>query len=182
MVPEHKSVMFCREIGRAVIYKLGQRLRSPHVGCLSSLCRDFQLLPVRQVDDTVVLIGNVAGPSLAAAGIDKQIILIVIQARRDHLIKVICRGAVVALQIRAYDVDHDRVIFIRQLGNVMGRIERGRLYIDIYAFLALCGAAVIGGLLPHDHQFRFFISGRFLCRCRFRTCPCRGALRALRSG
>ena len=169
MVPQHKSVVPGRKVCRTVIDKVRQRLRRPHIGRLPCLGRNLKALSVRHVEDAVVGVGNIAVPPLAASCIDKEIDLIVVNAGSDHLVEVICGGAVPALKIGADNIDHDRVVLVRYDRQLCRSMKRRHLYVHLRHPLVLRGPVIIRILFSHDDEVRFSA----LCGCALilRACP-----------
>ena len=58
-------------------------------------------------------IGDISVPSLAASGVDQQVISAVIEPCSDHLLQIVCSGTVTAFEIGTDDIDHNRVVLIR---------------------------------------------------------------------
>ena len=166
-----------RKVHGTVIDELRKCVRSAHVCSLRSLRGDLELLAVLHIYDTVVSVRYIAGPALAAAGVNEQVVPCEIQPCSDHLIDIICRGAVPALKVGADDIDHHREVLVRDFGQFLRCIERGSLTAGLVIFPALGGAAVICALLPHDHQFRFLFYGDLSgCLCSGDT----GSIRSIR--
>ena len=113
VIPQDKPVMTGREIICTIIYELCQRTCRTHVRSLRSLRRHFQFFAVLHIDDAVAGVGDVTCPPLAAAGINKKVVPGEIQTRSDHLVHIVRRCAVTALQIRADDIDHHCEVLIR---------------------------------------------------------------------